>query len=258
MSRIEKKISQMEENAFAQGPSAHQKEDRWINKIGGRQEPSPPLPGSKKLTVNGIEKSAVTNAIATRILFPSALFGRIKEVKKMPESTLEEKIAKEDAFRNLILQQFHIEEVISDNHCGLRAIICAVTPGIDPNSEEITAIILRGDIIQHIMKNPKIYQEYNGAKDIKDPELLKASLREYCSRMVNSETPIGELEIMTMSEILKTPIHIISYNNPGIGTNGEIVSGGDNTFGKNYEREPIFLYFDPVRSHYLPMIKLNQ
>ena len=168
----------------------------------------------------------------------------LDSIKLMPENTPEEKVAKENAFRNILLQEFEIAEVISDQHCGIRAVISASGNHADPASEKMAAIILRGDILDYITKHPEIYHQYQKSPQYQSLNSMANSFKAYCVTMVDATGPIGELELMVMSQILETPIHVYSCSS----------STGDHMiYGQHIRKPPICLYLDSVRGHYLPL-----
>jgi hypothetical protein len=199
----------------------------------------------KIFMINDLEshKSSVT-VIAMNILFPGNVWSKLHWVQNLPDEKPEEKKAKELAFRNLILKHFDMKQVASDNNNGLRAIICGLNPELDPRSEEITAIILRGDLVDFIMKHPENLSGGN------DPDRLKS----YCFEMVNNDAPITLNEIGIMSDILETPIYIYRYDDARLGSEHKISPGENSVYGSRYHRKkPICLYYDPVRLNFMPL-----
>lgn len=181
------------------------------------------------------------------ILFPGTSITELLNIHNMPSRSLEEKLTKENAYRNLILNDFSLKDIVSDRNSSLRAIISALNPDIDPNSEEITALILRGDIIQQVIKNPDRYQVHFNGSGI--------SFNEWCNQIANSEAPIGTFELSVMCDLLETPIHIYSYENATIGSQGTLEPGREGKLGDQFSRPPLNLYFDPVRNNFHPMEK---
>lgn len=183
--------------------------------------------------------------LALGILFPGTSITNLLNIHNMPTHTLEEKIAKENAYRNLILTNYALKDVVADKNGALRAIIASLNPDIDPNSEEITSLILRGDIIQHVIKNPENYQlQFQGSD---------TAFNEWCNQIANSEASIGTFELRVMSDLLETPIHVYSYDNAKISSKGTIEPGREGKLGEQFNNSPLNLYYDPVRHNFHPM-----
>ncbi len=200
-------------------------------------------------TLQGKE-GATTSFVALNILFPESIFGKMMKVKKMPETTLEEKAEKESAFRKLLLEQFDIHEVRRDMNCGLRAIVCGLNPDLENNAEEITAFILRGDLIDYVKKHPELIE--GGS----DPKVLQ----DYCSAMATRDLPIGIKEMRIMSELLESPIHIYRFDDAQMDAEHKICSGNKSTFGSESHgsKRPISIYFDPNRRQFMPLFPKKQ
>lgn len=179
------------------------------------------------------------------ILFPGTSITDLLNIHNMPANTIEEKIAKENAYRNLILTNYALKDMVADQNSALRAIISSLNPEIDPNSEEITSLILRGDIIQQVIKNPDRYQVQFQGSD--------SAFNEWCNLVANSEAPIGTFELRVLCDLLETPIHIYSYDNAKLSSRGTIEPGKDGKLGDQFSRSPLNLYYDPIRGSFHPM-----
>jgi len=150
-------------------------------------------------------------------------------------------IEKENAYRNLILDTFSLKEVIADRDSALRAVISSISPDIDPNSEAITARILRGDLAEHVQKHPGRYQ------------LSGDELETWKSSTTRRETTVGFIELEMLSDYLERQIYIYSYKNSGLGLDGGPQPAQSGKLGNSYDAHPLNLYHDPVRNHFLPM-----
>lgn len=192
------------------------------------------------------KSGTVANQLALKILFPEKSMNALQKIMEMPAATLEERIRKESAFRSLLLSHYQFKEIQDGNNCGLRAILSCLNPEVDPKTEEMTAHIIRGDVIQHIKNNPELLEQ------------TAMDAQEYVKTMASGAFPIGEMEIHAMSCILQCPIYIFSYEGIHIGTNHEIIPTDQRIFGENYAQPPICIYFDPIRSHYSAMRKLSE
>lgn len=164
-------------------------------------------------------------ALALSVLFPTELVSKLENIAELPEKTIEEQTAKEAAFRQLISTEFTLKEVVNDENNALRAIISALNPEIDSGSQLATAQILRGDIIDHVRKHPELKEDIQG----------------WSAKISNPETPIGKFEIQVMSEILESPIHILSYHD----TKSALAP-------TPMPERALYLYFDPIRSYHQP------
>ena len=191
-----------------------------------------------------LKKNDLARTIALRVLFPEKDLQEFHNIAEMPSTTLEEKVKKESAFRSLLLNHYYLKNVQTDQNCGLRAIVSCIQPEVDPKTEEITAFLLRGDVIEYVSTHPELLKE---SKDT--PET-------YIEQMAAHSYPIGEVEIDAMSAILQSPIHIFSYEGIRIGKNHEITPIDQKIYGKEYSQPPICIYFDPIRSHYSAMYRI--
>jgi hypothetical protein len=180
--------------------------------------------------------------VAFKILFPD--IGNLVQIKGMPEMTLDEKIEKEQAFRKLVLEKFDIREVVTDSNCGLRAVISCLNPELDRNSEDITTVILKGDLVDYVMKHPDIIEGGN------EPEILKR----YCSEMSKCDAHVGLNELRIMSEMLESPIHIYRYEDARLDDQNKVCAGKKSIFGSQYTmKKPISIYYDPLNEVYFPL-----
>lgn len=217
-------------------------DESWMEKIHIQGSGTPCIKGK------AIEGHSPASLIAFNLLFPEPTDKELHEVQNMPESTLIEKMIKERAFRKLVCSRFEMHEVIHDSHCGLRAVIHAMNPDMDENSQKITAIILRGDLIEFIRSH---HQDYSWISD-------KDTLEDYCSLISKTEMPIGSQEIEIMSDLLKTPIHVFCYKDAHISEAGELIPGQHRMLGKRYNNnEPVPLYFNPLENRYFPLKKVS-
>jgi hypothetical protein len=187
--------------------------------------------------------------IVLMILFPKTRIGELFVIQNMPEESLEDKIEKECAYRNLILSEFELKEVISDKNSGLRALISSFYSKIDPNSEEMTATILRGDIINHATMNPEVFQEYASG----EPNQIELKFPEWQKKMAEGESPIGIFELKILNDLLETPIRIFSFEHPSLDAHGNIEPEHTLDNKASCDKNPINLYFDPIRKNYLCM-----
>ena len=124
---------------------------------------------------------------------------------------------------------------------------------LDPETEDTLSMMLRGDMIHHILKNPQNYTHFLKENDKEDEGLLNAVLMTYCERMKKPEEKIGTIEMLALSDILRTPIYLHSYIDPDIDTNNHLMPSQEKMLGAQYDREPIHLYFDPLQGHYMSM-----
>jgi hypothetical protein len=218
----------------------------WVGRTGkeGVKKQSKSLK-NKGFKVSGLEfEKSPISMIGLNILFPENILGKLLFVQRMPETKLEEKLSKELAFRNLISMDFEMKQVLSDCNNGLRAIICGLTPELDSRSEEITAIILRGDLVDYVLKHP------DSLPSGSDPDILKG----YYLEMANSDAPITLKEMGIMSDILETPIHVYRYEDARIGSDHKIFPGKDSLYGIRYQgKKPIRLYYDSIRAQFMPL-----
>jgi len=233
-------------NKVAQHHKKVQVKNVWLENIGFEEvKGAAQALRGKDISINNLgSKGSSITVIALNILFPGNLLGKMVEIQNMPERCFEEKIAKEHAFRNVLLRKFDMRQVITDSNNGIRAVICGLNQELDANSEEITAIILRGDIVEFVMKHPECIEGGN------DPDILKS----YCFEMAQCDVTVGMNEIRIMSDILESPIHIYRYDDTHIGSDDKILANESSVFGKNYDwKKPIYIYYDPVRSQYMPL-----
>ncbi len=170
--------------------------------------------------------------IALSILFPDKIATELQQIADLPDATLEEKKVKEKAFRKFVSSQFTLKEVKNDKNNALRAIIVALDPEIGSDGQKATAQILRGDIVEHVEKNPELFQTSR-----------QTSIEHWGTQITQSKRAIGEFEVRVMGEILESPIHILSYQNPELALNPSI-----------HAEKAICLYFDPIHTYYLPAI----
>lgn len=202
----------------------------------GRPSQSPKLENSSHLQ----HCQSNAKSIAMHILFPGIIANSLQNIANMPENTPKERTAKENAFRELLLEKFELRDVIADKNGGIRAIICSLINDIDPQSEEITVTILRGDILEHLMRNSRVDGNFHSMKD-------------YCSQMAKEDIPIGKIEIQAMADILERSIHLFSFENFMIGEQHEIQPEKEFIFGGEYDSEPLLVYFNPIDFRYQPM-----
>lgn len=126
-------------------------------------------------------------------------------------------------------------EIKCDGNNGLRAIVRSLNPDIVLQVEDTVSTMLRGDMILHIKNNLMTYTKYFDDTTMKDQGHLNETLTAHCTRMANSEERIGMFELIVLSDLLKTSIHLHSDDN------------SETIIGKEYaksDRQPIHLYID--------------
>ncbi len=190
-------------------------------------------------------------SLALKILFPGVLKEEMIRINNLPETTLEDKILKEKSFRNMVLKTFECKQIINDQNCGLRALVSALNREIDSESEAMAASILRGDIVDHVHKNPETFRPYLEKEE-------KITLDEWKKQMATSKRTIGIFEIWIMSQILENPIYVFSFGKTQLDTGGQWLSSTENTFGTEYNKAPISLYYNPISTQYMPMFKTRR
>lgn len=183
--------------------------------------------------------------IALGILFPGTAICDLIAMQNMPDQTLEDKIEKENIYRNLILSSFELKEIVADKSSAFRAVISSINCDIDPKSEEITAMILRGDLVDHVIKHPEKFVTFFRKRGV-DPE-------QWISQVASPEYYLGDFELEILCDLLEVTIHLYSYQTPCIGRKGKITSSDNGKLGSCSTGRTLCLYYDPVRSHYRPM-----
>lgn len=227
-----------------------QEKSLWLKSMASKGKKGSSLALRNKVVHLKGREGLSTLFVALYVLFPESFFAKMMRVKNLPESTLQEKSEKEKVFRKLLLEQFDIHEVKRDMNCALRAIICGLNPDLENNAEEITAYILRGDLIDFIKKHPEYIE--GGS----DPEVVQ----EYCNTMSSNELPIGIKEIRIISDLLETPIHIFRSNSALVDSEQKICPGKESTFGsvKHASKKPISIYYDPNKVEFMPLYPKKQ
>lgn len=139
---------------------------------------------------------------------------------------------------------FTIRPIARDGNNGLRAIVVALNPDVDPKVEGVVSGMLRGDLILHMKHHLIAYAKFFEEDNLKDQGHLNETLMTHCERMINSEERIGMLELIALSNLLKTPIHLHSGHN-------EHVIGAEH---RRPDRSSIHLAFDETSSTFDAMI----
>lgn len=213
---------------------------------------------SKKSVVSDSKaKSIAINTLSLKHIGSnnSELSNKLTEIKKMPADTLDQKAAKEKKFRELVKTQYDLRMVTADGNNGLRAIIVALHKELDPQVEDTLSMMLRGDMIHHILNNPQRYTHFLKGNDMEDQGLLNAVLMTYCEKMKKPEEKIGTIEMAALSDILRTPIFLHNYIDPQMDENNHLMPCQEKMLGARYQRDPIHLYFDPLQGLYMCMKK---
>lgn len=144
---------------------------------------------------------------------------------------------KQERYRDILLMQYDIEDVVGDGNCGLRAIARSLNPQLTWKEENSEIARLRKGIVDHMRANRHYYENF-----------IEGDFDRYLQRMAQNGEWIGNQELRALSDAYGYTIEVFSCSAPTVDWMGRLAPSNHERFGGNILGKTARIYY--ANHHY--------